>query len=48
MKLDFAQMKPGIVNCVILFLMILVVVPVGKYALTQFYIPGLSELAKAV
>lgn len=46
--MDFADIKPSIMNAIILLLMIMIIVPTAKYAFARWYIPGLSELTALI
>lgn len=41
---DMADIKPSVVNAVIVLLLVAITVPLAKWATTAIYIPGLTEL----
>lgn len=48
MNLDFADVKPSILNWLIIGLMAVTFIAFWKFMLTKYPIPGLSEVVQAV
>ena len=48
MKVDFVDLKPSIFNALIFFLYAMVVIPLGKFILLKYQVPGLSQLAASI
>lgn len=46
--MDLASVKPSIMSALVIFLIVMITVPLAKYAFAQFYVPGLSELTAAI
>ena len=47
MSVDFADLKPGVLNFLLFCVYFLLAKTFLKFALTKFYVPGLSEMAKS-
>jgi len=47
-SVDFSSVKPSVLNAVIILLIVIITVPLAKYAVTKFPIPGLTPLIQAV
>lgn len=45
---DFADVKPSVLNILIIVLIVVMFVPLLKYLVTRFPIPGFSELVLSV
>lgn len=45
---DFADLKPSILNLIILLMMIVVAVNLGKFAMAKWPIPGLAPLVQNI
>jgi hypothetical protein len=48
MEVDLGNLKPTVLSALTLLLMIMVIVPVAKYVLNRWQVPGLTELINAV
>ena len=48
MKVDFADIKPSVLNAAMFGLTALLVIPLMKYILAKWPVPGLSDLAGAI
>lgn len=48
MKVDFADIKPSVLNALLFGMYALVVIPLLKFALARWEVPGLSSLAAAI
>ena len=48
MNLDFADVKPGLLNWVIIGLMSVTFIAFFKYMLAMWQVPGLSELVASL
>lgn len=48
MELDFSGVMPSVVNALIIFLIVAVTVPLAKWLLTKYPVPGLSALVMSI
>lgn len=48
MELDFASIKPSVLNALIITLIIIVTIPLFRWALNTYPVPGLTDLINAV
>jgi hypothetical protein len=48
MKVDFAELKPSVLNMLLFAMYCLLVIPILKFFLTRWRVPGLSDLAAAI
>ena len=48
MNIDMADLKPSLLTAILFALYALLVIPLLKYALVKFPVPGLSELAASI
>ena len=46
--LDMADIKPSLLSALTVLLMVIITVPLAKYVLARFYVPGLTELVGAI
>lgn len=48
MTVDFADVKPSLMNAIVILLIVMVTVPAAKFVFNRFYVPGLTEMANAI
>jgi hypothetical protein len=48
MEFDFSDIKPSVVTALTVLLLVMVTVPLAKYVLNRWPVPGLSDLVNAV
>jgi hypothetical protein len=48
MRIDMAELKPSVITAFLFALYALLVIPVLKFALAKWNVPGLSDLASAI
>lgn len=48
MELDLATVKPSVVNAIVITLIILITIPLLRWALNAYPVPGLTQLINAV
>lgn len=48
MEIDMANIKPTVFAALTLLLMIMVIVPLAKFVLNRWRVPGLTDLINAV
>ncbi len=47
-KVDMADAKPTVLTALTVFLIIVITVPLAKFALNRWRVPGLTDLVNAV
>lgn len=47
-KGDFALLMPSVLNMALFFVFALATIPLGKFLLAKYKVPGLSQLAAAI
>lgn len=48
MEFDLADIKPSVVTAITILLIVVITVPLAKWGLNRFPVPGLTELINAV
>ena len=48
MEFDFSDIKPSVLNALTILLLIMITVPLAKYVLNRFPVPGLTDLVNAI
>jgi uncharacterized protein (UPF0333 family) len=48
MDLDFADIKPSLLNAVVILCVVIVGVPLLKFAFNKFNVPGVTQLVNAI
>lgn len=48
MSLDLADIKPSVLNALMIFLIVAITVPLAKFLLNKYRVPGLSDLVSAI
>jgi hypothetical protein len=48
MTFDFSDVRPGVVNAMIIFGIVAVTVPLAKWVLNRYPLPGLTSLVNAI
>ncbi len=48
MNLDLADVKPSVITAVIVFLMVAITVPLAKFLMQKFPIPGISDVIMSI
>lgn len=48
MKIDMADLKPSALTALLFALYALLVIPLLKFLLGKYYVPGISDLAGAI
>lgn len=48
MEFDMSDIKPSVVTALTVLLLVMVTVPLAKYLLNRFPVPGLTPLVNAV
>jgi hypothetical protein len=48
MEFDMANIKPTVLSALTVLLLVAVTVPLAKYALNRWHVPGLTELVNSI
>lgn len=48
MEFDFSDVKPSVLNALTISLIVIITIPLWKWALNRWPIPGLKDLVQAV
>lgn len=48
MQLDMSNLKPTVLSAITVLLVVMVTVPLAKFALNKYRVPGLTDLINAV
>jgi hypothetical protein len=48
MEIDMSNIKPTLLSALTVLLLVAVTVPLAKYALNRWHVPGLTELVNAI
>lgn len=47
-EIDFSNVKPGVLSALTILLIVMITVPLAKYVLNRWRVPGLTDLVNAV
>lgn len=48
MEFDMSDIKPSVITAITILLIVVITVPLAKYLLNRFPVPGLTDLINAV
>jgi hypothetical protein len=48
MELDFSDIKPSVLNALTIALTVIIMIPLLKFVLNKWQVPGLTDLVNAV
>ncbi len=48
LEFDFSDVKPSVFNALLISLIVILTIPLWKWAMDRWPVPGLSQLVKAV
>lgn len=48
MELDMSNVKPTVLTALTILLMVMITVPLAKYTLNRWRVPGLTDLVNAI
>lgn len=48
MDIDMSNVKPGVLSAITVLLLVMITVPLAKYVLNRWPVPGLTDLANAI
>ncbi len=48
MELDMSNIKPTVLSAITVFLLVMVTVPLAKWAFNRYPVPGLTDLVNAI
>jgi hypothetical protein len=48
MEFDFSDIKPSVLNAITILLIVMITVPLAKWGLNKWPVPGLTQLVNAV
>lgn len=48
MEFDFSDVKPSVLNALTILLIVIITVPLAKWAVNRWPVPGLKDLINAV